>query len=395
VRTARPLNPNEPVIVGTGHTRFGKLQEGLEQLIHLAAGEALRDAGIDGSTVDAVWLSHFNAGLVPDGFCSSMALGMDEGLRFKPSVRCENACASGSAAVYAALDAVRSGRVRVALVVGVEKMTILDTAGVTRALGSASYQAEEATLSFPAIFARFAQAYHDRHGDPTDAMARIAVKNHRNAMSNPLAHLHKPLELAFCLSASERNPLVAAPLKLTDCSLISDGAAALIITRADMISEFAGAVRFRAAEQVNDLLPLSRKNIVSFEGPRRAFMQAYESAQVRVDDLDFAEVHDCFTIAELMTIEAMGLCEAGRGGNLVREGVTEKNGKLPVNVSGGLKAKGHPVGATGVSMHVLAARQLTGRAGEMQLRNARLGLVFNMGGGAVVNCVSILESLKA
>lgn len=239
---AGTLKPNEPVIVGTGHTRFGKLQESLEQLIHLAGGEALRDAGIGGSTVDAVWLGHFNSGLVPDGFCSSMALGIDEGLRFKPSVRCENACASGSAAVYAALDAVRSGRVRVALVIGVEKMTLLDTSGVTRSLGSASYQAEEANLSFPAIFARFAQAYDARYGDPTEAMARIAVKNHRNAMSNPLAHLHKPLELSFCLTPSERNPEVARPLKVTDCSLISDGAAALVIARADMIGEFAGAV---------------------------------------------------------------------------------------------------------------------------------------------------------
>ena len=205
------LKPNEPVIVGTGHTRFGKLTESLEQLIHLAGREALRDAAIGGSMVDAVWLGHFNSGLVPDGFCSSMALDIDYRLRFKPSVRCENACASGSAAVYAALDAVRSDRVRVALVIGVEKMTMLDTAGVTRALGSASYQAEEANLSFPAIFARFAQAYDARYGNPIEAMAQIAVKNHRNAMSNPLAHLHKPLELSFCLTPSERNPEVAPP----------------------------------------------------------------------------------------------------------------------------------------------------------------------------------------
>jgi acetyl-CoA C-acetyltransferase len=394
VATIGTLKPNEPVIVGTGHTRFGKLRESLEQLIHLAGREALRDAGIGGSTVDAVWLGHFNSGLVPDGFCSSMALDIDYGLRFKPSVRCENACASGSAAVYAALDAVRSDRVRVALVIGVEKMTMLDTAGVTRALGSASYQAEEANLSFPAIFARFAQAYDARYGNPIEAMAQIAVKNHRNAMSNPLAHLHKPLELSFCLTPSERNPEVAPPLKVTDCSLVSDGAAALVITRADMIGEFARAVRFRAAEQISDLLPLSRKDLAAFEGPRRAFEQAYGVAKITVDDLDFAEVHDCFTIAELLTIEAMGLSGPGRGRDIVREGQTERGGRLPINLSGGLKAKGHPVGATGVSMHALAARQLTNRAGEMQLPNAGLGLVFNMGGGAVVNCVSILECVK-
>ena len=274
-------------------------------------------------------------------------------------------------------------------------MTSLDTAGVTHALGSASYQKEEAHLSFPAIFARFAHAYRARHGDPGEAMARIAVKNHRHALDNPLAHLHKPLALDFCLTPSERNPEVASPLKVTDCSLISDGAAALVIARADMLRDFANGVRFRAAEQVNDLLPLSRKDLAAFEGPRRAFVQAYASAGVAVDDLDFAEVHDCFTIAELMTVEAMGLCEPGRGTELVREGHTTRDGRLPVNVSGGLKAKGHPVGATGVSMHVLATRQLLGKAGQMQLPHPSLGLVFNMGGGAVVNCVSVLEPVKS
>jgi acetyl-CoA C-acetyltransferase len=169
-------------------------------------------------------------------------------------------------------------------------------------------------------------------------------------------------------------------LKVTDCSLVSDGAAALVITRADMMGDFARAVRFRAAEQINDLLPLSRKDLAAFEGPRRAFEQAYGVAKITVDDLDFAEVHDCFTIAELLTIEAMGLSGPGRGRDIVREGQTERGGRLPINLSGGLKAKGHPVGATGVSMHALAARQLTNRAGEMQLPNAGLGLVFNMGG---------------
>ena len=389
------LQRNEPLIVGTGHTPFGKLTESLEELIHRAGREALEDAGVDGSAVDAVWLAHFNSGMVPDAFCSSMALAFDESLRFKPATQCENACASGSAAVFAALDAVRSGRVRVALVIGVEKMTALETAAVTRALSGASYQAEEASLSFPTIFARYAQAYSERFGDPTHAMARIAVKNHHNALSNPLAQLRKPLDFDFCLRVSERNPVVAPPLKVTDCSLISDGAATLVIARADIISSFGQAVRFRASKQVNDLLPLSRKDLAWFEGPRRAFSQAYTVAGSSVDDLDFAEVHDCFTIAELLTVEAMGLAEPGGGREIIREGQTERDGRLPINLSGGLKAKGHPVGATGVSMHVLAARQLTGRAGDMQIRDAGLGLCFNMGGGAVVSCVSILEAIKS
>ena len=384
------------VIVGWGHTPFGKLEDrSLEQLIVEAGREALASAGIDGGDVDAVWLGHFNSGMVPDAFCSSMVLGVDEKLRFKPAIRCENACASGAAALYAALDAVESGRVRVALVVGAEKMTSLDTAGVTHALGGASYQREEADLSFPAIFARYAQAYRARYGDPTEAMARIAVKNHANAMANPQAHMHKPLDLDFCLSVSNRNPMIADPLKVSDCSLISDGAAAVVIAHRDLIADFPQAVAFRAVEQVNDLLPLSRKDLVAFEGPRRAFAQAYESAGVGVDDLSFAEVHDCFTIAELLTVEAMGLAQPGAGPDVVREGQTQREGRLPINLSGGLKAKGHPVGATGVSMHVLAARQLVGAAGDMQLKAPELGLCFNMGGGAVASCVSILEPAKA
>lgn len=388
------MQPSDPIIVGTGHTRFGKLAQGLEELIREAGAEALADAGIDGSQVDAVWLGHFNSGLVPDGFCSSMAIGIDEALRFKPAIRCENACASGAAAVYSALDGIRSGRVRTALVIGAEKMTSRDTAGVTQALSGAAYQPEEAEMSFPDIFARFAQAYGERFENPVEAMARIAVKNHKNALSNPLAQLHKPLDLDFCLEPSERNPMISPPLKVTDCSLISDGAAAIVITRADMVGDFRKAVRFRAAEQVNDVLPLSRKEFVDFAGPRLAFSKAYAAAGVRLKDIDFAEIHDCFTIAELLTVEAMGLAEQGQGAHVVREGQTERGGRLPVNLSGGLKAKGHPVGATGVSMHALVTRQLTGRAGDIQLPDARLGLCFNMGGGAVVSCVSILETLK-
>lgn len=382
-------------IVGWGHTPFGRLSgETIESLIVAAAKEAIAHAGIDPRDIDAVWLGHFNSGMVPDAFCSSMILGAHHALRFKPATRCENACASGSAALYAAMDAVQSGRVRVALIVGAEKMTSLDTAGVTRALSGASYQPEEADLSFPAIFAQFAKAYAARHGDPSDAMARIAVKNHRNALSNPLAHLRKELDLDFCLTASDRNPVIAAPLKVTDCSLISDGAAAVIIAHPDVARSLDRAIGFRAAEQVNDFLPLSRKDLACFEGPRLAFERAYRSAGITVNDLDFAEVHDCFTIAELLSLEAMGLCQPGEASQLVREGQTERGGRLPVNLSGGLKAKGHPVGATGVSMHVIAARQLSGSAGEMQVSGASLGACFNMGGGAVANYVSILEPLK-
>jgi acetyl-CoA C-acetyltransferase len=386
----------EPVIVGWGHTRFGRLDgQSLEDLIQAVAHEALDCAGIEAGLVDAVWLGHFNSGLVPDAFCASMILGADPALRFKPAVRCENACASGSAALYGAIDAIRSGRVKVALVVGAEKMTALDTQGVTHALAGASYQKEEAGLSFPAIFAQFAQSYGNRFGDPSPAMAHIAVKNHENAMLNPLAQMHRRLDLEFCLAPSEKNPMIAPPLKLSDCSLISDGAAAIVLVADDMLGDFPRAVGFRAAEHVNDLLPMSAKTLWAFEGPSRAITAAYNKAGISVDDLSLVEVHDCFTIAELLMVEALGLAAPGEGRRAVLDGETTRQGRLPVNLSGGLKAKGHPVGATGVSMHVLLARQLLGEAGDMQLPGASLAMCVNMGGGAVASYASVLEPVKA
>jgi acetyl-CoA C-acetyltransferase len=192
---------------------------------------------------------------------------------------------------------------------------------------------------------------------------------------------------------SDRNPMIAAPLRKTDCSLVSDGAAALVLRRASEARSSPRSVRFRAATHVNDFLPMSARDPLAFEGPRRAWQAAFARAGANLDDLDFAEVHDCFTIAELLTYEAMGLALPGQGARLLEEGVVAADGRLPVNPSGGLKAKGHPIGATGVSMHVLACMQLTGTAGDIQVPGASLGAVFNMGGSAVANYVSILEAV--
>ena len=385
----------EPVIVGCGHTRFGKLDAfSLEELIQQAGREALVDAGIEPGAVDAVWLGHFNSGLVEDSFCSSMILGIDPALRFKPATRLENACASGSAALFGAIDAIRSGRIRVALIIGAEKMSGLDTPGVTKALSGASYQKEERGMSFPAIFGRFAQAYQAAFGDPVEAMAHIAVKNHDNALQNPLAQMHRRITLDFARAVSDKNPMIADPIKLSDCSLVSDGAAALVLVADEMLDDFRRGVRFRAAQQVSDILPLSGKDLAKFEGPTRAIVQAYRQANVGVADLSLAEVHDCFTIAELLLTEALQIAAPGRGRDAVVAGETKRNGRLPVNLSGGLKAKGHPVGATGVSMHVLNARQLIGEAGEMQLPGAELAMTVNMGGGAVATYATIMERAK-
>ncbi|WBU51893.1 acetyl-CoA acetyltransferase [Paracoccus sp. SCSIO 75233] len=384
----------EAYITGWGHTKFGRFDGDLEDLILAAADEAIKHSGITPDAIDAVWIGHFNAGMVNDAFPSSLVFNLDPSMRFIPATRCENACASGSAAIFAARDAIRAGTIKRALVVGVEKMTATDTAGVTEALGGAAYQREEAGTSFPQVFARFAQAYSQAHGDCSTTLAHIAAKNHANAMNNPLAQLHKPLSVEFCDTVSEKNPLIASPLRMTDCSLISDGAAALVISDESLLNEHSLAVGFRAAVQVNDFMPMSRRNLLEFGGPAEAFRRAYELAGVTVSDLSCAEVHDCFTIAELMIYEAMGLAPDGRGRQALDDGTVMPEGRLPVNLSGGLKAKGHPVGATGVSMHVLAARQVTGNADQMQVPGAELACVFNMGGAAVANYVSLLEAVK-
>lgn len=383
-------------IAGWGHTKFGKLTDmSLEDMIAAAEREALADAGIGAADVDSIWMGHFNGGLVPDGFPSSLAMSIDPALRFKPATRLENACASGSAAVFAARQAILSGEAKVALVIGVEKMTHLPTADVATALGHAAYQKEEAGLSFPGVFAQFAQAYFEKYGDHTQALAKIAAKNHGNSVNNPLAQLQKPMDEAFCAAVSDRNPIIAAPLKKTDCSLVSDGAAALVMVSEDLLGDVSKAVRMRGVAQVNDVMAMSQRDVLAFEGPRKAIHAAYDRAGITVGDLDVAEVHDCFTIAELLIYEAMGLAAHGHAADVLEGGVVHAGGTLPVNLSGGLKAKGHPVGATGVSMHTLIARQVVGQADAMQHPGAELGLVFNMGGSGVANYASILEAVKA
>ncbi|AVL71949.1 acetyl-CoA acetyltransferase [Oligella urethralis] len=391
------MSINRISIVGSGHTKFGNLKDhNLESLIVSAAQEALHDANISGAEIDAAFLGHFNAGMVPDSFASSLIHLADEGLRFKPAMRCENACASGAAAISAGINSILAGRANTVLVVGVEKMTSNSTSDVTKSLTQAGYQnnPEESSLSFPQLFALATEQYKERYQDPLFAMAQIASKNHSNAMSNPLAQLHREMSVEFCHEVSDKNPEIAPPLRLTDCSLISDGAAAIVLTKADLAKNFKHEVRFKAFEHVSDFLPLKIRDFISFESAERSMQAALKNAQVSLDDLNFAEVHDCFTIAELLIYEALGLTPRGQGYRALEEGLVYKTGKLPVNTSGGLKAKGHPVGATGVSMHALAYRQLTGQAGEMQLDNVNLGLVFNMGGTSVANYTSILEAVR-
>jgi acetyl-CoA C-acetyltransferase len=384
-------------IVGWAHSRFGKLEgETLESLITKVAVEALDHAGIGPDDVDEIVLGHFNAGFSPQDFTASLVLQADDRLRFKPATRVENACATGSAAVRQGIRALDARAARIVLVVGAEQMTAVPPAEVQKNLIRASYMKEEGDIpaGFAGQFGKIASAYFQRHGDQSDALAAIAAKNHRNGVDNPYAHMRKDLGYEFCRQESDKNPFVAGPLKRTDCSLVSDGAAAIVLADANTALAMRRAVAFRANEHVQDFLPMSKRDILLFEGCEEAWTRALKKAGVTLDDLSFVETHDCFTIAELIEYEAMGLAPRGEGGRIALEGQTEKGGRLPVNPSGGLKAKGHPIGATGVSMHALTAMQLTGEAGGIQVEGAKLGGIFNMGGAAVANYVSILERIK-
>ena len=384
-------------IVGWAHTPFGRLEgETLEGLIVRVAREALADAGVAAGDVDDIVLGHFNAGFSAQDFTASLVLQASPDLRFKRASRVENACATGSAAVHHGLRAIAAKAARIVLVVGAEQMTTTAAPEIGRNLLKASYVREEADIDggFAGIFGRIAGLYFQRWGDQSDALARIAAKNHRNGVGNPYAQIRKDLGYEFCRAESEKNPRVAGPLKRTDCSLVSDGAAAVVLADVATALKLGKAVAFRAAEHVQDFLPMSKRDILKLEGCTQAWKRALASAGVALSDLSFVETHDCFTIAELMEYEAMGLVPEGQGARAVAEGLTEKSGPLPVNPSGGLKAKGHPIGATGVSMHALTAMQLMDKAGDIQVPNATLGGIFNMGGTAVANYVSILERIR-
>lgn len=384
-------------IVGWAHTTFGKLDDpDVESLVARVSGAALGHANVAANDVDGIYVGVMNNGFSKQGFEGAQVALTHPELAHVPATRVENACATGSAALYAALDFVDSGRGRIALVIGAEKMTAKPTAETGDILLSASYRKEEGDIvgGFAGLFGRIAQNYFQRYGDRSEELAQIAAKNHKNGVANPFAQMRRDLGYTFCNTISDKNPYVAAPLRRTDCSLISDGAAALVLADEDTALTLSRAVRFRARQQVNDILPLSRRDPTAFEGARLAWNRARAQARVTLDDLSLVETHDCFTIAELIEYEAMGLAEPGDGFRVVREGIAEKQGLLPVNPSGGLKSKGHPVGATGVSMHVMACLQLMNEAGNMQVSDTSLAGVFNMGGAAVANYVSILERAK-
>ena len=381
-------------IIGWGHNKFGRNDtQSAEDMIAEVVSEAISHAQVDPKDIDNIVVGTFNNGFQKQDFHGALPAINCEVLKHVPSLRVENACATGSAAIHTALNSIEAKRSKLNLVVGVEKMTDRSTKEAGDILLGASYRKEEDKIDggFAGVFAQITDTYFQRYGDQTKYLSKIAAKNHKNGAVNPYAHMQVDLGFDFCNKVSEKNPLVAPPLKRSDCSMISDGAAALIIADDELALEAEKAISFKARVQMNDLMPMSKRDKTEFRGAALSWKKALSDAQINLMDLSFVETHDCFTIAELIEYEAMGLTQRGEGYKVLEEGTVYKDGKLPINPSGGLKAKGHPVGATGVSQHVMACMQLVGEAKDMQIKDASLGGIFNMGGSAVANYVSILE----
>lgn len=415
-------------IVGAYNTKFGSLVQrnretgeitdlkSIYDLMIEAGKGALADAGVEGKDIDGVWVGSCAPGLFANQeHLAAFATEIDpEGLRFKSMTRCEDACASGSVALYDALYAVESGRVRVALVVGVEKMNLLDTKGVTHALATCSYWPEEGAkaVSFPCLFAEYAKGYAAQYKLSSDELARmlatVSALGYVNGVDNPLAHFGKggPADKLGLFSADailnmdpQKNPVIADPLKLHDCSLVTDGAAALVIMRTEDAKKCSKkVVEIAGIGHVNERLALSvRPNMYELMAGKEAVRRAFTEAKIQISDVDIAEVHDCFTINQLLSTEALGLSKDGRAGHDYMAGrFTRDDAQCAVNLSGGLKAKGHPVGATGASMHALLYKQLVGEAigATLTKKTPQIGVSFNVGGSAVTNCVTVLRRLK-
>ncbi len=415
-------------IIGAYNSKFGSLVKrnketgeitdlkSIYELMIEAGRGALSDAGITGKEVDGVWVGSCAPGLfVNQEHLAAFATEIDpEGLHFKSMTRCEDACASGSVALYDALYAVESGRAKVALVLGVEKMNLLDTKGVTHALATCSYWPEEGAMavSFPCLFAEYAKGYQAQYKlNDTEfrrMLATVAALGYRNGVDNPLAHFTKggPSDKLGLFTADailnmppEKNPMIAEPLHLHDCSLVTDGSAALVIMRTEEAKKSGKkVVEIAGIGHVNERFAISvRPNMYELMAGKEAVRRAFTEAKITIADVDLAEVHDCFTINQLLITEALGLSQDGRAGHDYLEGrFTREDDQCAVNLSGGLKAKGHPVGATGVSMHALLYKQLVGEpiGAKLSKKTPSVGVSFNVGGSAVTNCVSVLRLLK-
>lgn len=383
-------------VIGVGITKFGELwNKSFRQLIAEAGAQAIFDSGISGSEIDALYVGSMSAGrfigqehvgaLVAD--CSGFSH------IHIPSTRVESACASGGVAFRQGYFSVASGMNDVVVIGGVEKMTDVVGSEATDILATGLDQEWEAFfgVTFPGIYAMIATKHMHDFGTTREQIAQVAVKNHANGALNPFAQYKKEMKLESILKA----PMVAYPLGLLDCSPVSDGASALVLCAADKAKNYTDKiVKIIGTGQASDTLPLhGRTDICTFKSTVYASKRAYEQAKIKPDDIDVAEVHDCFTIAEILAIEDLGFVKKGQGGKAIDDKITTLDGKIPINPSGGLKAKGHPVGATGVAQISEIVLQLRGEAEKRQVKDAKIGLTHNVGAGGASCVVNILEAM--
>lgn len=381
-------------VIGLGKTPFGVFPDrDLRSLAVEAGRKCLENGHVTASQVEAFYLGNF-AGPAFMGQ-NHLAPYIAEGLGIEgiPATRFEAACASGGTAFFHAWAAVAAGIYDLVLVAGVEKMTSQTTPRVAEILASAGDVSGEmkAGATFPALFAMIARRHMHDYGTRREDLAAVAVKNHANGARNPYAHMRKVITIEQALAGKP----VADPLTVYDCSLVSDGAAAVLLAPLERAAEFtARPVRIAAVAQTSDRFALDEKeDITTFPAVKRAAAQAYKMAGVGPRDIEFAELHDCFTIAEIVALEDLGFAPRGQGGRYTSEGCTLPSGSLPVNASGGLKAKGHPVGATGVGQICDIVLQIRGEAGQMQLPRHELGLAENLGGSGASAVVTIMRAV--
>jgi len=370
---------------------------------------AIADAGLDAKDIDAIYVGSCSpASFANQEHVAPIAAEIDPALRFKPMTRCECACASSSVALYDAIYAVEAGRAKNVLVIGVEKMNLLPTPQMTHVLACCSHWPSEGSKgwSFPMLFAEYAKGYQAQYKIPTEELEKMlwtaGALCYKNGAENPLAHAKNgPASVEAIMKLNEldargkcKNMMIAAPLRLHDCSLVSDGAAALVITQTASVSNKARAVEIAGIGHSVERLPENvRPNMYELMGGKDAAAKAYKEAGIKPADIDLVEVHDCFTINQILSTEALGLSADGRAGYDYLDGRFTRDDKVAVNLSGGLKSKGHPVGATGASMHTLIYKQLIGEAIGVKAKKADIGVAFNVGGSAVTNCVTVMRKL--
>ena len=385
----------EVAVIGAGMSQWGELwRSSLRDLFVDAALAAVKDAGIGVEKLDSMVVGCMTSGLFTGQEHLGPLMADYLGAKGIPATRVESACASGGLAFRTGVLEVASGASDIVLVGGVEKMTDVSGDQATRALAAASDFAYEAFngITFPALYAMIARHHMERHGTTREQLAMVAVKNHENALKNPRAQYH----LKVTLESVMKSVLVADPLRLMDCSPLTDGAAAVVLCPLDQAKKLGAKhpVKVAGIGAATDSIALTgRKDPSRFEATVLAAERAMRMAGVKPADIDFAEVHDCFTIAEICAIEALGFCKPGEGGRFTEEGHSALGGSKPINTSGGLKAKGHPVGASGVAQIVELVEQLRGEAKERQVKDARRGLAQNMGGTCASAVVSILEKV--